>query len=276
MATPAPPVFDYTAGQRPLADALADMRAGLDRRRLAHELARRDVRNRYKGAAIGAFWITVTTGMTALGLGLLYGELFGLPIKQHLPYVAIGIVVWGVISGSVLEGSRAFLAGADMFKQMRMPISVFALRVLIRLAYVTGFRAIVLIPICAATIAPAPAGVALSLAGAAWIGFTGYWAALLLGVLTARFQDVGQMASAGLSFAFFVTPIIWRVDRLGEHAHWINWNPFYHYLEIVRAPLLGEGGLAAHYAVAVPLTCVLAILGTGFYAKFFRRLPYWC
>ncbi|MEL7029407.1 MAG: ABC transporter permease [Pseudomonadota bacterium] len=270
------PIYDYTAGRRPLVDALGDIRAGLARHRLAHEMARRDFRNRYKGAVIGGLWMTITTGLTALGLGLLYGKLLGHPIKDHLPYVAVGLVIWGTISGAITEGSRTFLTGADMFKQMRTPLSIFAFRGSIRGGYSLLYRSFALVPVFLFAGLPSIGGTLLAGLGVIWVFFTGYWVSLLLGVLTARFRDIGQMAAAASSFAFFLTPIIWRVDRLGEYAHWVHWNPFYHYLEIVRTPLLGAEGLMFHWIVAVAITSGLAALAFGVYARFFRRLPYWC
>ena len=55
-----------------------------------------------------------------------------------------------------------------------------------------------------------------------------------------RFRDIPQIVASVMQIAFFMTPIIWKPELLGHTAaRLLPLNPFFAFLEIVRAPLLG-------------------------------------
>ncbi|WP_431271515.1 hypothetical protein [Dankookia sp. P2] len=73
----AAPLYVSDASQpRRRAVALEDVATGLRRWRLPAALARLDIRNRYRGSVLGPFWLTLSTAVMVVGLGLLYSSLF--------------------------------------------------------------------------------------------------------------------------------------------------------------------------------------------------------
>ncbi len=72
---------------------------------------------------------------------------------------------------------------------------------------------------------------------------------LLLGTFCARFRDIGPIVASIMQIAFFLTPVIWQPEQLGEHAVYLPLNPFFTLIEIVRAPLLGTTPSEAHLAL---------------------------
>ena len=105
--------------------------------------------------------------------------------------------------------------------------------------------------------------------------FSAIWVMLFLGVISARFRDISQLSNAMLTFIFFMTPIFWKADRLGEYAYLMEFNPFHHYLVIVRDPLLNQVPSFTNYAVCICIAIVMAIISIGLFAKAKRRIPYW-
>jgi ABC-type polysaccharide/polyol phosphate export permease len=65
------------------------------------------------------------------------------------------------------------------------------------------------------------------------------WAGMLAAIFSARFRDVPQIVVSVMQFAMFMTPVFWQPGRLGRAHAILVFNPFYHMLEAVRAPLLG-------------------------------------
>ena len=53
-----------------------------------------DVKARYRRSRIGQFWITISVGLFVLGVGLVYSGIFGIPMAQYMPRVAVAYVVW--------------------------------------------------------------------------------------------------------------------------------------------------------------------------------------
>jgi len=101
------------------------------------------------------------------------------------------------------------------------------------------------------------------------------WSATLLGILSARFRDLPQIIASILQVAFFITPIIWMPEAAHKRPLLIEANPFYHFIELLRAPMLGHAPTLANWSVAIAIT----LLGWGgtflFYRRFHGRIAYW-
>ena len=80
-----------------------DMIQGLVRWRLWAPLAWMDVRQRYRRSILGPFWITLSLGIMVLGLGIVYGALLHQELHDYMPYLATGLIVWGLISTMLTE-----------------------------------------------------------------------------------------------------------------------------------------------------------------------------
>jgi ABC-type polysaccharide/polyol phosphate export permease len=109
-----------------------DLVNGLSAWRIWVLLGTNDIRQRYRRSTLGPFWITASIAVLVIGLGVLYSAIFNQPIKEYLPYVATGFVVWSLISGMINEGCTTFLDAEGYAKQLTLPLSVYVLRTLFR------------------------------------------------------------------------------------------------------------------------------------------------
>src|SRR5882724_3643293 len=78
--------------------AVTDLVDGMARWELWSTLGWHDIRQRYRRSVVGPFWLTLSMGMMIGGLAYLYSGLFGQNIERYLPYVATGMIVFGLIS----------------------------------------------------------------------------------------------------------------------------------------------------------------------------------
>jgi ABC-2 type transport system permease protein/lipopolysaccharide transport system permease protein len=220
--------------------AMDDIFNGTRRAPLWLAMGSQDVRQRYRRSRIGPFWITLSMGVTVGALGLLYGVLFRQPLHEYLPYLAAGFVVWGLIAGLITDGSKAFIESEGLIRQLAAPLSIYVYRevwgnLLIFLHNLLVYALVVLM----FQSLPGPV-VLLAIPGVAIVLLNGVWLGLLLGLVSARFRDVPQILASIVQVMFFITPILWKVDMLPGRAVLLEANPFYHLLELVRAPLLGS------------------------------------
>src|SRR5205085_8658147 len=79
--------------------ALDDVIGGLRAHAVWGELARMDIRQRYRRSVLGPFWITISMVIWILAIGPLYSLLLGVGSKEFIPYLAMGIISWGLVSG---------------------------------------------------------------------------------------------------------------------------------------------------------------------------------
>jgi ABC-type polysaccharide/polyol phosphate export permease len=220
--------------------AFRDLSNSAHRLGLAWSLAWHDVVSRYRGSILGPFWITLSMGLMVLGIGVVYAKLFGAPISQFLPLVALGIVFFGTISSIITEGCDTFTSAKNMLSQTSLPMFTFVWRTVLRNLINLGHHMVIVVAVLlfygywrAMNIPGAVIGLLFLVANAAWIS-------MLLGIASARFRDIPQLVQSIMQFAIFVTPVFWPADRLKGAKHLVlDFNPFYHMLEAVRAPLMG-------------------------------------
>ena len=108
---PAMADIDTRAAPRPSAWILAlrDVRDGLMNVRVWQMLAWYEIRQRYKRSVLGPFWLTISMGALVAAMGPLYGRLFNQDVSAYFPFLAIGFIVWQLISSLLVEAGQVFI-----------------------------------------------------------------------------------------------------------------------------------------------------------------------
>jgi len=274
------PVSDSQTFRR----AFKDLRDGLNQRELWLSLGWQDIKQRYRRSVIGPFWITIATGVQATAIGILYAALLDMPLQEFLPYVTVGLIVWNLINASIIEGSEVFVANEGLIKQLPSALSVhiyrlvwrqmlfFAHNLLIYVIMVVAFG--VWRNLSWASLAAIPA---LGL-----IVLNALWVSIVFGIFATRYRDIAPILSSLTLLLFVLTPIMWTTQSLEaqggavrDRAKIAELNPLFHYLDIVRAPMIGQPQELYHWYIVITITVVgwaVALLALG---KYRARVPYW-
>ena len=111
---------------------------------------------------------------------------------------------------------------------------------------------------------------------------TAYFAQFNLGadavaMVTARYRDTKYAISMVMQFLFYFTPIFWPSESITSYPErlLIELNPFYHMLEIVRAPSLGRAPEIINYIVLFGIFSISLVLVSLVFITFRKRLVYW-
>jgi lipopolysaccharide transport system permease protein len=102
--------------------------------------------------------------------------------------------------------------------------------------------------------------------------------AMSLAVLSTRFRDVPPIVGAIVTVAFYVTPVIWMAENLGDNqlAHLLlGLNPFYHLLQVSRLPMLGQLPTLENWALAAASAVIFWVMGMLILKKYQHKIPYW-
>lgn len=276
MLHPPSPVRDFDAGTpRRRERAAEDLLTGLARWRLAWALARGDIMHRYRGSVLGPLWLTISTAVMLAALGLLYAQLFRMDVAHYLPWLTVSLIVWNMIAQVVNEAALSLTAVDGVIRQMPLPYSVHALRVVFRNAVVAAHN-LPLIAVVFAIFGIAPGwGALLALPGFLLMGVAAFSASILLGMICARFRDIPPIISSVMQLAFFVSPVIWKPEMVGPWQPLLPINPFFAVMETVRAPLMGEAGGALIWVMALAWTGLLAAAAWAFFVRFRGRIAFW-
>jgi lipopolysaccharide transport system permease protein len=256
--------------------ARTDLVRGLTRWRLWLLLGIGDIRQRYQRSWVGQFWITISMLVTIVALGVVYSYLFRMSLREYLPSLTLGIIVWSLISSMVTEACIVFTGAGNYLQQVPLPKSMFVHRMLVR-NLVTFAHNMTIVPLLYLAFGIAPGWPALlALIGVAIVTINGFWIGLLLGMLCARFRDMPQMINSLMQIAFFVTPVMWRQDQLAPQVSWlVDINPLANLLRLVRDPLLGRVPTPFTYVMGMALILAGFSVTLPFFARFRARIVYW-
>ena len=239
-------------------------------------IARNEIKYKYRRSALGPFWITISQAVYIAALGFIFGKLFGLRDMNFIPFLTSGILLWSFMTGCMTEGAGVVITKkAELLEGSGNPIS-FVLQIVFRNGIIFLHHIVVYVVVAIIySVQPdwglllfLPVGFALLIANMIWIS-------ALLSLLVPRYRDLDPLVTSGIQICFFVTPIMWHPTLLGEQAKWVNLNPFYHLIELVRSPVLGEGFPLISVAVSAGFLVVGAALFYLLLSRVASRLSFW-
>jgi ABC-2 type transport system permease protein len=270
-------------GVRSWRRAVDDLRDGWRQRQLWGHLGWQDIRQRYRRSVLGPVWITISMAVTAVALGVLYSGLFDIELSRLLPHVLVGFVVWNFISGCINEGSEVFIANEGLIKHLPSPLSVHVYRLVWRQVLFFAHNLLVYVVMLLVFPQPLKWTVVYAVPAFVLLALNGAWVALAVGTITARFRDILPITQSIVQLAFFLTPIVWIYDELvnspnpdiAERARLAEFNPFLHFVEIIRRPLLGQDQVWRHWVVVLAITVVGWALTMVVLRRYRSRVSYW-
>jgi ABC-type polysaccharide/polyol phosphate export permease len=255
--------------------AINDLLDGIRSIHIWPVLGWQEVKQRYRRSTLGPFWLTISTGVLLAVMGPLYGKLFNQDIGSYFLFLAVGYIAWQFFSQLVADACTVFIASEGYIKQVRLPLTIYVLRVTWKNLIVFFHNMIVAVAVVAYFRPPLGLDLLLVPIAIVFYGLNGLWFGTILGVVCARFRDIPQIVSNVVQIFFFVTPIMWQPGMLGRHAWVVDLNPFYHFLEILRGPLIGAPLNLVSWGAVIGIT----ILGFGtmipFFSRYRARIAYW-
>ena len=258
--------------------AATDLKEGLKLWRLFWVLGLSDIKLRYRGSALGPFWLTISMAVQVSAMGVVYAFLFHVNVHSYLPYLTISMILWSYLNSLISDGCICFSNSDGLIKGTRMPFTVHAARSIVRNTIILGHNLIVVVGVFAIM------GVHVSLYALAAIPAFALWTidafaiSLLFGAICSRFRDVPQIIMALMQVAFFITPIMWYAKTLESHPKadlLIRFNPFFYILEIFRAPLLGSPLTMDMIIKALIVSVGIIIVSAIGFARTRGRIAYW-
>jgi ABC-type polysaccharide/polyol phosphate export permease len=241
--------------------------------RIWARLGIQDVRLKFRRSALGVSWIFVNLTVMVLAIGFIYGNLLGQPTHEFIPYLTIGLILWGYLTSSIVEGGNAFINSEGYIKQISLPIYLYIFRafVSIGLSALVSLSAFVVVALMYRVhVGP---GTLLAVPGLMLLMIASLLLVTIFAHLNTRFRDVAHLASVGMQVLFYVTPVMFPAELLRTRSlsFVIDLNPMYHLLEVVRHPLLAAGPADwRNYAVSALFIVMLAAVAgavTGFYHR---------
>jgi ABC-type polysaccharide/polyol phosphate export permease len=92
-----------------------------------------------------------------------------------------------------------------------------------------------------------------------------------------RYRDVTQIVGSIIQISMLITPIFWPPDSLAGSLRllFVQTNPLYHMIDLVRGPLLGKVPEVFSYVTVLLITVGGWALTYRVFSHFRKRIAYW-
>lgn len=253
--------------------ALDDMAAGLRMRNVWTALAVEDIGDAHRRTLLGPVWVLLNYLLYAGTFILVFGH--GRGGTNYSAYVALGLLVWIFISETISKGVSLFTREESFIKGTVLPLSVYVMRQWMQSIIRAGYATVGAIGILILTGTMPSFAWLSSVPAIALILATAPAVLILFAVAGAIFPDLSFIVGNLIRLGLFLTPIFWRVEGgSGLRQAFYHLNPFTHYLEIVRTPILtGEIPFNA-WQLCLAVSAVLWLAAIPLLGKFRRQIVF--
>ena len=258
--------------------AIEDFVQALKKSNIWFLMAWQDIQLRYRRSIIGPFWITLSMAIMVYTMGFLYAHLWHVSAQEYFPFLATGLLAWGLISSIMIESTETYLFSVGLIKQIKMPYLLHIHRMCTRNFIIFAHNILIMVPIYLLFSKQFPFSFAY------FVFFIDvlvlYTIAVLyaniIAMVCARYRDLGQIVKSFIQVLFFMTPIMWKIDTLPAHIQAVMiYNPLYHFVELIRQPLLGCYPTLTSYSMTLACVGLGLFLNQLLFVPYRSRIVYW-
>ncbi len=204
-------------------------------------LALSDLRARFRRSKLGILWAILNPLLLTLLLSFVMGTLFHHSIGSYAPYVFSGIIIWTLIVDSGVQGCHSLIVAEGYIKQFSHPAIIYPLRTVLINMFMFGFGFMGLF-IWVLLWRPSNLNISLiSLIPTFILYFLAAWPlAIITGFINSQFRDFVQVLVLVFQALWYTSPVFISAETF-VNAHLgflVHYNPIYHVLNLVRAPML--------------------------------------
>ncbi len=231
--------------------------------------------SRFRRTILGPFWLSANLVVIGFSMAYVFGGLAAGGTNALLPKLLAGLLSWALIGGPIGEAAGVFISAGPMMTSQRMPLSFHVYLLLFRnlINFVAQLLALWLVFVLLRFGSP-PAWPILI--GVPLVLINSFLISLIMALPSTRFRDVNQLTGFVIQILFFVTPVFWDPSQMKPQYRFIlDYNPFAHYLALLREPLLGRAPALIHYEWTICSILVLSVVAVALLALYRKRVIFW-
>jgi lipopolysaccharide transport system permease protein len=255
--------------------ALKEILTALFSVRIWWSIAVDDVIGRYRRTILGPAWLIIAQIAWIAGIYLLHSRVLGSQADDYLAYLAAGLAVWALINGITSDAPVALVRAKGYIESYPLPIAVHLIRSIAGTFVTFAHLLVVYFGVMAFQMQPPTLTMLAVLPGLVIVAVFGLGVELFLAPLGARFRDIGPAVGSAMNLLFILTPIFWHPTPQQAMSPILRLNPFFHLLEIVRGPLMGNWSTPEHWILASASALLALVAGSIVYIRMRATIVYW-
>jgi len=209
---------------------------------VVRQLASRELKQGNSSKKLGQLWNVINPFVSMITMSLIFGAVFHRDIKEFIPYVFTGIIIFGFYDRSMggamraLSGNKALLIRTKIPKNLLVIEKVYVSFLQMLFALV-GYVIVLIVVGTRVTphIALVPIMILLSIMIMIGIG-------KILAVINVYFADISYFYKIIMRFVFYSSALFYHAERLSPAMQQvIMFNPIYLSITFARACILYNG-----------------------------------
>ncbi len=256
-------------------NALHDIRSIVYKRHIWLHLGFNDIRMRYIGTMIGPWWITLSLCMLIGAFSLVYGRLLHQSLPEYIPFLTAGLLVWTFIATVLVDSCDMFMNAREYLNTLSLPYSLFLYRVMWRNLLIFAHNFVVYLIVIAYFHKWPGVTLLWFIPGALLVVLCLTFSALIIGMIATRYRDIPPIIAAMIQIIFFVSPITWLPNLMGERSLILCVNPVNYFLDLTRSPMLGNTPELLSFVVVTALTLILGVIAITAFSNKRHLIPFW-
>jgi len=233
-----------------------------------------EVQLKYTRSLLGPFWITLSACVLIGGMTIVNLSLFGLNIREVMPWIAVGIILWNYIL-NIIEESLGIFDDQKILNINIEPFEIIAIQISKNLIILLH-NIVILIPLIFIFNIPItknyfylPYGVFVFIINS--ISFS-----IIFGFLCLRYRDFVLIIKNLVFLLFLMTPIFWvPVNLNNNRIAFVDYNVLFQIIQTVRDPILGNPISNFCFLITSIFTFLFLFISIFIYKKFNKRIVFW-
>ena len=241
-------------------------------------MAFNEVKIRYARTSIGPWWQTINMLVLSLVLSFVFTKVFSTPSEQYIPFLITGLIFWNFMQAVLIESSVCLIHSRNLILNTTNPIWTYPFKLVIK-ALIQFLHHIVLIPIVIYyfDISIGPMAILMFLIGIMVFTSILVLTSNILAILGSRLHDLEQVVTNIIQVLFYATPIIWMPSLLAGRMSFLEYNPFYHLINMLRIPVIGGDMQIWQNSLvfSIALLSFLILFNYYVYRRYSKMVSYW-
>jgi ABC-type polysaccharide/polyol phosphate export permease len=253
-----------------------ELLGGLRYWRVWHLLGILELRHRYARSKLGQAWLMLSTAVMIGALGSIWSILWQQPVRELLPFIGVGLIMWTYLSHALNDCTSAFVTHSHLYRNQKMNFSVSIYSVIYKNTLILAHNVVIIAILVVALGVPINWYVLQIIPAFLLTWITMLWVGYVTGMLCARYRDIIQVVTTWLMVLFFITPVMWRPDFLPPRYRFlVDLNPLAQFLEVLRNPLLGQSVSVYTWFITTAIAVGGGLLALAVIGRYQRRIIFW-
>lgn len=228
-------------------------------------LAKMDLVARFRRSKLGLLWGVFQPFFLTIVMAVVFSTVFRQPLGSYLLYILSGMVVWDLLTNSVIGGAFCLLNSEQYIRQFKHPITIYTLRygVLNTILFLIELIALV---IWCVIYNPENLFIALfTIPLTTILLFLLSWTlTTFAGYTHTKYRDYPQIMQLLMQAIWYLSPVFFREEMFTSNRYLallFRINPLTHLLNIVRRPFLdGIMPSFVDYCYTIVVICIFGLV----------------